>query len=303
MPVPPIYLRQSQNPERTRLIREVIDGQQRIASVLEFMAGKYTLSKNIESPAAGKRFSDLTEKQRDSIRQYPFICEIFHGLDDPAVLQIFARLNTHSVKLNAQELRNGRFFGPFKRTAYDLAVQHLEFWRQQRIFSETAIARMNEVELTSELLVLMLDGLQDKKAYLDDFYSKFDETFSDRETITSRFKTTIDGITASCGDFLVDTEFRRPPMFYTLFGVVAHRIFGLPGVELNTPKKGKLSTPDADALSNGIRKLSDLISAAKDGEPPPRLYERVVTACLRQTDNIKPRLTRLDDTYKAAFGS
>lgn len=35
MPVPPIYLRQMQSPERDRVIREVVDGQQRIAAVLD----------------------------------------------------------------------------------------------------------------------------------------------------------------------------------------------------------------------------------------------------------------------------
>jgi hypothetical protein len=34
--------------------------------------------------------------------------------------------------------------------------------------------------------------------------------------------------------------------------------------------------------------------------PPP--YERFITACLRQTDNIRPRQTRLETIYRGAFG-
>lgn len=150
MPVPPIYLRVVQDESRTRMIREVIDGQQRISAVLDFLNGKYSLGKNIKSDCIGRHFEELTKEQKDRITQYPFICEVFYGIEDEEVLEIFARLNTHSVKLNDQELRNGSYFGEFKRSAYELAYEHLGFWRANRIFTEMRIARMLEVELTSE---------------------------------------------------------------------------------------------------------------------------------------------------------
>src|SRR5580658_7230202 len=37
MTVPPIYLRNTQNAEKTKSIREVVDGQQRIRTVLDFI--------------------------------------------------------------------------------------------------------------------------------------------------------------------------------------------------------------------------------------------------------------------------
>src|SRR5690606_31864184 len=94
----------------------------------------------------GRLFSELTKEQKDAVSQYSFICEIFYGVDDSEVLQVFARLNTHSVKLNDQELRNGKYFGRFKQCAYSLALDHLEYWRKQKLFTEQAIARMQEVE-------------------------------------------------------------------------------------------------------------------------------------------------------------
>lgn len=39
LPVPPIYLRVRQSKEKSRLIREVIDGQQRISAVLDYIDG------------------------------------------------------------------------------------------------------------------------------------------------------------------------------------------------------------------------------------------------------------------------
>lgn len=305
MPVPPIYIRIVQNDERNRIIREVIDGQQRISAILDFVSGKFSLSKNVESPVAGKRFSSLSKSSQDSILQYSFICEVFHGIEDAEVLSIFARLNTHSVKLNSQELRNGKWFGYFKRASYDLALEHLPFWTQMRIFSDSRIARMAEVELTSELLILGLDGLQDKKSSIDDFYEKYDEAFEKRTESIDRFQRTIDAITTSCGDILPSSEFRRTPLFYSLYAAVYHRLFRVPGVSLSAPsKKKRLSVQESEKLADAVRDLSSLIALARsDSEDAvPSQYRRFVTACLRQTDNIKPRTYRLKTLYSRAFG-
>lgn len=86
MPVPPIYLRVVQNPERSRMIREVIDGQQRTSAVLDYMAGKFAVAGNLDSDAAGKLFSELSEDQQNQIAQHPFICEVFYGIEDRDVL-------------------------------------------------------------------------------------------------------------------------------------------------------------------------------------------------------------------------
>ena len=37
MPVPPIYLRVRQSDDKKRIVREVVDGQQRVASVLKLL--------------------------------------------------------------------------------------------------------------------------------------------------------------------------------------------------------------------------------------------------------------------------
>ena len=93
----------------------------------------------------------------------------YQNIDDATVLEIFARINTYSVALNAQELRNGKYFGEFKKAVYALALRHLEFWRDTRVFTDAAIARMHEAQLVSELLVMQMDGLQDKKSSIEDF--------------------------------------------------------------------------------------------------------------------------------------
>ena len=79
--------------------------------------------------------------------------------DDRDILEIFARMNATGLKLNNQELRNAQFFGEFKSIAFELASEHLELWRSWKLFSESSIARMQEVEFISELMILLSTGL------------------------------------------------------------------------------------------------------------------------------------------------
>jgi hypothetical protein len=303
MPVPPIYLRNIYDPIKKKVVREVVDGQQRLRSVLDYIEDKYAIAKTLDAPYAGKRYSALSVEQQTTILSYRFICDTFDGISDREVLEVFQRLNTYSVPLSSQELRNGRFFGKFKQCCYSVAYDHLEFWRANRIFTEDKIARMLEVQMTSELLIAEIAGMQDKKKSIDDYYDQYDSTFPEQEMYAKRFRIAIDQITESIGEQLRDSAFRRPPFFYSLFCVVYHRTFGLPGIEdIESPKK-RLSSDEGEWLKTAIDKLSGIIVKGRQHESVPRKYSQFLAACQSQTDNIQPRTIRFKTLYQETFGS
>lgn len=300
MPVPPIYLRVRQSDDKKRIVREVVDGQQRVGAVIGYLQDEFRLSKSLDESYAKKKFSELEAGCKDQIRQFSFNCEVFQGVSDTDILEVFRRLNTYSIPLNNQELRNGKYFGFFKQSAYRLAYNHVEFWRSHKIFSERSIARMLEVEFTSELMIAQLDGLQDKKKSINGFYEEYEDSFSDQRRVESRFGSTVDAIELSVGDILKDSEFARPPLFYSLFCAMYHRIYGLPRFKEATHRR-PLNTDERAQLGSAVAKLSEVVESAKqDGESPPK-FSRFVTACLRQTDNVEPRLVRLQTLYNEAF--
>jgi len=292
-------LRETQSDDYSRMVREVIDGQQRLRSVLDFIDGRFAISRSISAPWAGMRFETLPRLAQERIRHYHFSCEVFDDISDASVLDIFARMNSYSTPLNKQELRNGRFFGPFKQLSYQLSRDYLEFWRQERLFTEQAIARMLEVELVSELLILGMSGPQDKKASIDRYYSEYDDDFIYMTTARKRFQATLEEISDSVGDILPESEFRRIPLFYSLYGAVYHRLFGVQGLDLPT-SKSRLKRSDKDTLVWAVEKLSSLVEAGREEEDVPKRYQAFVTACLRQTDNIQPRIRRLNTIYSEA---
>ncbi len=317
MPVPPIYLRNTYVHDKKRLVHEVIDGQQRMMAVLDFVDGKYALSKSLEAEYAGKKFLALGKKQQEAIMKFTFTYQAFDAISDTEVYEVFRRMNTYSSPLTKQELRHGRWFGKFSRSCEALASEHLEFWRTNKIISETAIARMGEVQYASSLLIAQIDGMTNKNDAIDDFYAEYDDKFPHRAQHEKRFRATIDQIVEALGDQLVDSQFRRPPFFYTLFCTVHHRMFGLPKVQAKTPKKA-LSAAECDALAAKAADLSKVMLIARANikqkisreaagkEPPPLGYparlQGFVAACLSGTDNALPRETRFSTLYAETFG-
>jgi hypothetical protein len=302
MPVPPIFLRIAQTKEKNKVVREVIDGQQRISAVLNFMAGKFPLAKAQATEHGASRFEKLSVEKQDLIRTFSFLCEVFHGISDTEVLEIFARVNTYSVPLNRQELLNGKYFGFFKQSAYRLAYSHLEFWRRHGLFSETSIARMTEVELTSELLIILIDGMQPKKDTIESFYEKYDPEFSMQTRIESRFCSVIDAIQSTLGEDLKNTEFNRAQLFYSLFAVVAHRLFGVTGQTLGRAKGG-LRTAEIESARDALLKISQQITAGKETRGNGGSTSKFLDACMKSTDKLPQRQTRFDFIYKHAFGA
>jgi hypothetical protein len=302
MTVPPLYLRLIQDAKKTKAVREVVDGQQRVRSVLEFMGEKgYRLSKTVNAPWAGKTFFQLTGEQQQQIKQFGFSVEIFKGISDKQVLEVFCRLNVNGMQLNKQELRNGKFFGLFKQTAYTLAFDYLEFWRRHNIFSELSIARMLEAELASELLIAGSEGMQDKKTTIDHYYGKWEESYPERGRDERHFRDAIETISETFNGDLASSAFHRPPLFYTLYCVVYHHTFGLPGIQRSTPRR-HLGADQRQSLRDAVNKLSEMVAQSKDpAAEVPAKYSGFVTACLRQTDNISPRKVRFNKLYDEAF--
>lgn len=150
-------------------------------------------------------------------------------------------------------------------------------------------------------MVLLLDGFQDKKKSIDNFYRKFDENFPDREKIQHKFESVIDVVNETFPESLQQLNFRRVPLFYTLFSVVAHRLFGLSGEELPIPRKGSITRSERERLADAVKAFSVAIEDARADESVGSDLIPFVTASLRQTDNLRPRQTRFRMLYTSSF--
>ena len=163
------------------------------------------------------------------------------------ILQIFARMNATGVRLNAQEIRNAEFIGRFKNTAYEIATEQLARWRDEwKIFTPDEIARMAEVELTSEFVLLIFNGVLNKStSTINNYYAKFDSNFDDSPEVARRFRDTLDTIDELFGADTIRKLFKRRALFYALFASIYGLQYGLRKSEpLDNIKQLKRTRPN-----------------------------------------------------------
>lgn len=290
LPIPKIFLRVASDPKTGKETHEIVDGQQRLRSVLEFLCGDLKAAKDINGRSSEIAFKELPKRQKKEFMKYEFSVDLLKRAKDRDVYDLFRRLNTYTYSLSRQEKRNGSYFGPFKRTVYSLSAQTYDFWLESKIFSSVTISRMAEAELISELLVVILDGLQDKKQKpLRRFYEKFEPegSFGKKGECVACFNRCLDTIKKIFGDTLKDSEFRRRPLFYSLFCVVFDALYVMPKSPVNN-QRHKIPEKNYEDIRNALEGLGDQLRI----QPPKRKFLPFIEALARQTDNIGPRATR-----------
>ncbi|MGN0598190.1 MAG: DUF262 domain-containing protein [Ruminiclostridium sp.] len=222
-PIPRIFIR-----ERTSLdmsaCREIIDGQQRLKTIFDFLNDGFKISKVHSKEYGNKCYSELPEEVRKDFLKYPISAILLIDLNDNEVFDIFARLNTYSVKLNNQELLNSQFFGVYKQLVYRLAQEYRTFWVDSGILSEKAISRMEDAKLVSELLSVIVEEKITSNSFDQSkrLYGKYDDAFEEAEIIESRFKKTLD---LFCKIYPLDfseTSYSKLPLFYSTFISLYH---------------------------------------------------------------------------------
>jgi hypothetical protein len=275
LPIPIIFLREQKTDLNSlEPKREVVDGQQRIRTLLSFIqaglvknfdADKdgFTIKKTHNKELADRPFKDLPPSVRQSILDYQFSVHILPAsVDDREVLQIFARINSTGLKLNSQELRNAAYFGELKTSMYEISAAQLPRWRKWRIFTESQISRMGEVEITSEFSQFMIRGIVGKtQKSIDNLYAEFDDAWDERSEVERRFRRCMDEIDGAVGSELANTAFKNHAAFHALFCAVYDIIYS-PGASLIRKKPASL--PSAFAAS--VLQTSDRIQQSKAPE-------------------------------------
>lgn len=127
IPVPPIFLYES---DAARY--EVMDGQQRLNAVKEFIAGDFALSSlPVLTPLNGLRYSRCPPRIKRALDRANLSAIVLllesetdksHGRLTLTDIRrfIFDRLNTGGTKLNPQEIRNALNPGPFNKMIIEL---------------------------------------------------------------------------------------------------------------------------------------------------------------------------------------
>ncbi|MEP7164567.1 MAG: DUF262 domain-containing protein [Ferruginibacter sp.] len=320
-PLPPFFIREQVSVLERRTSREVIDGQQRIRTIMGFIAGEFTMQKIHNEDYAKVIFQDLPEDIQLKFLSYVLTINVVGQITNREVYEMFSRLNSYSVPLNQAEKANALYTGVFKQNIDNLAQSYLSFWEQSRIFSETSISRMQEIQITAELVALMMKGITDGKHAIYNkvkgLYKIYDDTPPAKlETYIKRFDDVINHVNKLLGEDLKNMEFRRPPIFYSLFGAIYDTLYGLPPNEHDEGEKDfrpVLHLEAADMVKQELLELNDAVlnwgkpsseenddDDEEEDSPPevghntdiPEEYAEFIKASTSSTDKLPQRKIR-----------
>ena len=148
IPIPVIYAS-----EEDDITWNIVDGLQRLHSLERFYTNKFKLTGlSILSELNGTRYQELTERARRLLNNGNLrVILIFNDSHPEIKYDIFQRLNTGSVKLNEQELRNCIFRGSLNQALKDMAKNH-KF--QEMLGLASAHKRMLDCEIILRYLAL-----------------------------------------------------------------------------------------------------------------------------------------------------
>jgi len=243
-PFPEIYVCKGDTDTiRLRTSQTVIDGQQRLTTIKNYIEGKFEkkLKRIVE-------FCSLPEEDRESFLSYQIVVRDIGKVHEGLIREIFRRINLTKFKLEDIEVHNAIYDGKFIQTAKEIANNiQLE---KYGVFFESEFTRM--VDIHFFLLVMStieLGGYYNRDGELENFIVKYNEDYDNAKNMKLTLLSTFSKIDALKLGF--DSIWFRKSNFFTL-------VIELTSAQ-STPDnlKQKLEEFDAEVLKNRYDKGSD----------------------------------------------
>lgn len=177
IPIQAIYLSEEQDYRY-----EIIDGQQRIKTITEFVTNKFKL-KNTLSFNENKYFKDLEPSLQRKIEDFQLVVFIVKNDNDPEVkFEIFERINTGAIKLNSQELRNCMYRN--KGIPFIKELSRIEDFKKLIQHINVNINSMQDQELVLRFMAFYYRGVEsytgNLKKFLNNTLDEYDK-YKERE--------------------------------------------------------------------------------------------------------------------------
>jgi hypothetical protein len=277
IPMPKIFV--SQTIKDMRTYRSVIDGQQRISTILSFLDDGFKLENPYKGPYEGKRFSQLPKEIQTEVLLYAIDFNEASGLPPEALREVYSRVNKYLVPLNRQELRKADYPGEFLRISEELAT--LDSLDDLGLFSATARRRSLDVEYVSELLAAQLKGISDKKDAIDECYRDY-ATWLEEASSLARIQ--FEGVIADISKIfdssfpMKKTRWKQKADFYSLFFAV-----------LSLKRNGFALPDDVSLLRQDLMLLDKRIAPTSEVS----ILSRYAVYCVSQANSASSRNWRM----------
>ena len=293
-PLPAIFLYRRQ--EDGQIVYDVIDGKQRIESILKFvgeMRGRYWLrtqlpgSEEIEWVDYKKI---CRRKLQHVITGYRIpVIEVDGDMGD--IIDVFVRINSTGKALTPQEKRRAKYYNSaFLKEADRLARRYEWYFEEMGILSAGQISRMKHVELICELMLSIHQGdVINKKTALDRVMKSGGFNWREISRASSKAGAALNRLRKMFPK-LYTTRFSKLTDFFSLTVLIAK--FEEEKMILTDRRRNKLAWDLLVAFSNKIDELRERQRKLETVKPEQELYRNYLQTVLQATDEYGQRKIR-----------
>lgn len=296
-PVPSIFLYRSS--DNGRLKYDVIDGKQRLESVLMFQgARRFSRDRfevTLQLPKDDEPLDTAWKHVRSAGLEHQFMGYSFQTVEVSGelseIIDLFVRINSTGKRLTSAEKRHARFYhSPFLKVAGKLANKRRDYIRRTGIMSEGQIGRMKHVELVSELLASIVVGAPiNKKSALDAVIGGNQVAATALRRAERSFTTTMNRI-ARILPRLRETRLRNSADFYSLF--MYFWKLEQAGAILTDRRRNSQAEQMLIQLSTGVDSVRDQVRKAKGASPDQQMFADYLLTIQGDTDSLATRHRR-----------
>lgn len=284
VPVPPVFLNEDELGKYS-----VIDGKQRLNAISSMLGGKLTLvGLKVFSDLNGLAFDQLPNELQTVLRVRPTIraVVILRQSDADIKFEVFKRLNTGGVRLNAQEIRNSTYPGPLNNLILRLS-EDTAFHRLLRIKNKQRSAIFQEMR-DAEFVLRFFTFRNSWDKFQGGMMRAMDRFMADHKNASAKevsimetaFRRALRAVEAAFGDnafqrWQPEKKSWRKPVLASLFDAQMFAVQDMDPAQL-TPKRARIVAAlkarfsdeefrkTVDAATNTPASFRDRIRAVRD---------------------------------------
>lgn len=284
---PKIYLYEYISRPDGTMKKELVDGQQRLLTIRDFIDGKFTLVG--DTKFLGMKFQDLDEEDRMNFLSYAVSADVIRNAQRSEILQMFRRMNAYTLPLNEAEKRHSTFYGEFKWYINSLSDSISSFFSEYHVFTNRQIVRMADAEFLADCTLFLERGvISTSPSDLRGIYKKYDKEFPNAIEYSEKIKEAISFIVDNF-EHLKSTHMMKPYALQTLLMCLICNRFGIEAVGQQIQVENRAQFTNNVGYS--AERLLELAQAheAKETDGPHSLY---VWGCSAGTNRAGRRLAR-----------
>lgn len=283
------------DPNTGKTITHIVDGQQRINAIFEYISGhfklqkKHLLDEGIISKYADKFFIELDDESKKAIWSYEMsIVNLDKNFSKDEVRNMFYRLNLTDYSLNEQEKRKS-LASAFGERAEMLANE--DFWQIYKIFSPSDIRRMKDIEYSSSIILLAREGIVDqtKSDKLDQIYKDYSEEYKDGDNDLRKIHDAMDLI-MQLTNGKTNGFVNKKTQMYSLFSVM----FDFSESEVAVTEKMKLIMEKFVSCYNIFKNEYEINCETKSEQQMVEFLKRYKLASSEGVNKLNNRMIRFE---------